>query len=393
MHTFSWILGLLLGAVWLHRLLDAAIGMPAIPDIARPEWDGAPSDASVTVIVPARNEQEHIEGALRSLLGLEYPRLEIIAVDDRSTDTTGRVMDRIAAEDGSGRLRVIHIEELPAGWLGKTHAMWLASQKAGGDWILFTDADVVFRPDALRRALRYVEQQKADHLVIFPTIEMRSAGERMMIAFFQALFTFGHRPWKVADPKTRDHMGVGAFNLLRRSAYQNIGTHEKLRLAVIDDMKLGELIKQNGFAQRNVFGTDLLSIHWAKGGMGVVHNLTKNMFALMLFRWPRAVGAAFLLGLFNLGPFLGLLLAHGWAKAGYGVATFVIFALYVGMSTKTKISPIYFLAHPISSVMFVFILLRSTFLTLWQGGVVWRGTKYPLEELRAGMLGGEFTPL
>ncbi len=392
MHTFAWILGLLLGAVWLHRLLDAAMGMPAIPDIARPEWDVAAEGVAVTVIVPARNEQEHVERTLRSLLALEYPRLEIIAVDDRSTDTTGAIMDRVAAQESGRRLQVIHVEDLPSGWLGKTHAMWLASQRAIGEWLLFTDADVVFRADALRRAMRYVEQQKADHLIVFPTLEMRSPGERMMIAFFQALFTFGHRPWKVADPKTRDHMGVGAFNLVRRSAYKSVGTYERLRLAVIDDMKLGELLKQNGFAQRNVFGTDLLSIHWAKGGMGVVHNLTKNMFALMLFRWPRAVAAAFLLGLLNLGPFLGLLLAPGWAKAGYGAATFAIFALYVGMSMKSKISPIYFLAHPVSTVMFVFILLRSTFLTLWQGGVVWRGTKYPLEELRAGMPSGGFTP-
>jgi hypothetical protein len=165
-----------------------------------------------------------------------------------------------------------------------------------------------------------------------------------------------------------------------------------LRLAVIDDMKLGEAIKENGLAQRVVFGKDLLSIHWAKGGMGVVRNLTKNMFALMLFRWPRALGAAFLLGLLNLGPFVGLIAAHGWAKLGYAVATFVIFALYVGMSIKSKISPIYFLAHPISTLAFVFILLRSTFLTLWHGGVIWRGTKYPLDELRAGMPGGNSTP-
>ena len=392
MHTFAWILGLLLGAVWLHRLIDAGLGMPTITDIARSEWDAPASGASVAVVVPARNEQEHIEATLRSLLALEYPNLQIVAVNDRSTDSTGEIMDRVASQQTGSRLRVMHVDELPAGWLGKTHAMWLAAQQYESDWVLFTDADVVFRPDALRRAMLYVEREKADHLIVFPTLELKSPGERMMVAFFQALFTFGHRPWKVADPDARDHMGVGAFNLVRRSAYQKVGTYERLRLAVIDDMKLGEAIKDNGLAQRVVFGKDLLSIHWAKGGMGVVRNLTKNMFALMLFRWPRALAAAFLLGLLNLGPFVGLLAAHGWAKLGYAVATFVIFALYVGMSLKSKISPIYFLAHPVSTVAFVFILLRSTFLTLWHGGVIWRGTKYPLEELRAGMAGGDSTP-
>ena len=391
MHIFAWILGLLLGAVWLHRLIDAGLGMPTIADIARPEWDGT-AGASVTLVVPARNEQEHVEATLRSLLALDYPNLQIIAVNDRSTDSTGAIMDRVFAQQQGSRLRVLHVEELPAGWLGKTHAMWLAAQQADSDWVLFTDADVVFRSDALRRAMRYVEGEKADHLIVFPTMELKSPGERMMVAFFQALFTFGHRPWKVADPDARDHMGVGAFNLVRRSAYVQVGTYEKLRLAVIDDMKLGEAIKEKGFAQRVVFGKDLLSIHWAKGGMGVVRNLTKNMFALMLFRWQRAVGAAFLLGLLNLGPFVGVVLAQGWARLGYAVATLVILTLYIGMSTKSKISPIYFFAHPISTLAFVFILLRSTFLTLWHGGVIWRGTKYPLEELRAGMPGGDSTP-
>jgi len=392
MHLFAWILGVLLGAVWLHRLVDAALGMPSIADIADARWDAPGGGGSVTVVVPARNEQEHIEATLRSLLALQYRDRQIVAVDDRSTDATGQIMDRVAAEQQGTSLRILHVDALPPGWLGKTHAMWLAAQQTRSDWILFTDADVVFRPDALRRALAYVQDVKADHLIVFPTLELRSPGERMMVAFFQALFTFGHRPWKVADPNARDHMGVGAFNLVRRSAYEKVGTYEKLRLAVIDDMKLGEAVKDAGFAQRVAFGKDLLSIHWAKGGMGVVRNLTKNMFALMLFRWPRALGAAFLLGLLNLGPFVGLLAAPGWAKAGYATAVFVIFALYVGMSLKSKISPIYFLAHPISTLAFVFILLRSTFLTLWHGGVVWRGTKYPLEELRAGMPGGNSTP-
>ncbi len=392
MHTFAWILGLLLGAVWLHRLVDAAVGMPTITDIEGAEWDAAAGSASVAVVVPARNEQEHIEATLRSLLALDYPNLQVIAVNDRSTDATGEIMDRVAAEQPGSRLRVLNVEELPSGWLGKTQAMWLAARQCASDWILFTDADVVFRTDALRRAMLYVEKERADHLIVFPTLELKSPGERMMVAFFQALFTFGHRPWKVADPDARDHMGVGAFNLVRRSAYEKVGTYEKLRLAVIDDMKLGEAIKDAGLAQRVVFGKDLLSIHWAKGGMGVVRNLTKNMFALMLFRWPRALGAAFLLGLLNLGPFVGVIAAHGWAKAGYAAATAVIFLLYLGMSLKSKISPIYFFAHPISTLAFVFILLRSTFLTLWHGGVIWRGTKYPLEELRAGMPGGDSTP-
>ena len=141
-------------------------------------------------------------------------------------------------------------------------------QQATGDWLLFTDADVLFKPDSLRRALAYAEAVPADHVVLFPRMIMKRPGEYMMIAFFQTMFMFGHRPWKVADPSTDDHMGVGAFNLVRRSVYDAVGTYAALRMEVLDDMKLGKVVKKAGFAQRNVFGGDLISIRWAQGRDG-----------------------------------------------------------------------------------------------------------------------------
>ena len=386
---FWWILSAVLGVVWLDRLIDAARGIPRIADITQPQWDRHWKQGSaprVTVVVPARNEEEHVEAALRSLLALDYPDYEVIAVNDRSTDRTGEILEGIAAKDASGRLRVMHVRELPAGWLGKTHAMWTAAERATGDWILFTDADVIFHRDALRRAIAYAEATPADHLVVFPTHIFHSVGERMMVAFFQTLFIFGHRAWKVQDPDAKDHVGIGAFNLVRRPVYQAIGTYSALRLQVVDDMKLGELVKQHRYAQRTAFGPGLVRVRWAHGAMGVVDNLTKNVFAVMLFRWYRALGAAFLLAVLNLGPFLGVLLAPGWARLGFAVATAVIALMYVGMWLHAReIWPVVFFLHPVSTVLYVYILLRSTFLTLWRGGVVWRGTKYPLHELRKGM--------
>ncbi len=155
---------------------------------------------------------------------------------------------------------------------------------------------------------------------------MKRPGEYMMIAFFQTMFMFGHRPWKVADPSTDDHMGVGAFNLVRRRVYDAVGTYEALRMEVLDDMKLGKVVKKAGFAQRNVFGGDLISIRWAKGAMGVVNNLTKNFFAVLSFQWWRTVISAFGLAFLNYGPFLGLFLAHGWARVPYAVALGSMFA-------------------------------------------------------------------
>ncbi len=387
MNYFHWIAGCTLGLAWVWRLVDATLGVPTIADISRPEWDRRPAgNPRVSIIVPARNEGADIAATLTQLLALDYDNYEVIAVDDRSSDRTGEIMGEIAAAAAPGRLKVIRISDLPPGWMGKPHAMWSAGNQATGDWLLFTDADVLFKPDALRRALAYAESERADHLVLFPRMIMKSLGEKMMIAFFQTLFVFGHRPWKVADPKTKDHMGVGAFNLVRRQVYEAVGTYAALRFEVLDDMKLGKVVKTAGYAQRNVFGADLISIRWAKGSMGVVDNLTKNFFALMSFQWPRALASCFALAFLNLMPFVGVFLAHGWPRLGYAVALFSMFAIYVGMSTQSDIPPYYFLMHPVSTALFVYTMLRSTFLTLGKGGITWRGTFYPLKELRSGMV-------
>jgi glycosyltransferase involved in cell wall biosynthesis len=365
--------------------------MPRVANIARPEWDRRPATPSgeprVSIVVPARNEEEHIRETLARLLALDYSNYEIIAVNDRSTDHTGQIMDEIAASSRAhGLLQAIHISELPSGWLGKTHAMWTAGQQATGDWLLFTDADVLFKPDSLRRAVAYAEAERAGHVVLFPRMIMKGWGEKMMIAFFQALFVFGHRPWKVADPKAPDHMGVGAFNLVRRPVYDAAGTYRALRMEVVDDMKLGKVIKNAGFAQRNVSGDDLISLHWAKGAFGIVDNLTKNFFAVLSFQWPRTVACIVGLGFLNLGPFLGIWLAHGWARVPYAIALGSLFAIYCGMSARSAVPPYYFFLHPVSTSLFMYTLTRSMFHTLWNGGIVWRGTKYPLEELRKGLV-------
>jgi glycosyltransferase involved in cell wall biosynthesis len=393
--TFQWAAGGILALAWFSRIVEAAIGMPRVADIARPEWDRRPpvpnGEPRVSIIVPARNEEEHIRETLTHLLALDYSNCEIIAVNDRSTDRTGPIMDEVATADaGEGaratRLEVIHVSELPAGWLGKTHAMWTAGLQATGDWLLFTDADVLFKPDALRRALAYAEAESADHVVLFPRMITKGPGEIMMIAFFQVLFVFGHRPWRVADPKARDHMGVGAFNMVRRSVYEAVGTYRTLRMDVLDDMKLGKVVKNAGYAQRNVYGEDLISLRWAKGAFGMVDNLTKNFFAVLSFQWWRTVATIVGLGFLNLGPFLGVFLAHGWARFPYAIALGSLFAIYWGMSLRSPIPPQYFFLHPVATVLFMHILLRSMIHALWNDGIVWRGTRYPLDELRKGMV-------
>lgn len=381
---FYWISGIALALIWLVPVIDTALHLHLIDHITEPEWDPPESAKlpSLAIVVPARNEAADIEAALRSLLALDYPQLEVIAVNDRSTDATGEIMDRIAGEPGSTRLRVLHVRELPPRWLGKTHAMWLGAQQTVSEWILFTDADCVFRSDAMRRAMFYVVKNSLDHLVLMPTIHMHTLGEQMMVSFPQVAAGFVLRFWKVRDPRTRDHIGAGAFNLVRRAAYAKVGTFEALRLEVVDDLKLGETLKRAGFRQDVVFGRDLVSLRWIQGAMGLVRNLEKNMFAFLQFRFSLVLAACFLLLFLNVWPFVGLFLAPAWARAGFAFAVAMIAVRYYQGSAFTGVPGILFLANPISAILTGVAIVGSAFAAIRDGGITWRGTKYSLKELR-----------
>ena len=386
--VFAWALALL----WVVHLLEAARGMPKIEEITRKEWNVPPEwiiscatnrvTPSITIVVPARNEAHTIEPALRSLRKLDYSNYEIVVVDDRSDDGTGEVIRRVAAENDGVPVRVISVRELPPGWLGKTHAMRAGAREGKGEWVLFTDADVVFRPDSVRRAIAYAEKQEADHLVLFPTMLTYTGGERMMTSLFQVLIGFGHRPWKVADPDARDYIGVGAFNMIRRSVYEKIGTYERLRMSIMDDMDLGRLVKKCRYHQRCAFGKNLVRIHWAQGAIGIVRNVTKNFFAYMRFNPWIAFASAFALLLVNVWPFVGFFFSGDWATIGYIVSLVCILAIHAGMSPKSGIGPWYFFTHPISTSLFAYAVVLSAVTTLRKGGVEWRGTLYSLKELK-----------
>lgn len=377
--------GLVLGFDWLRRSFATVIGMRKLVDVSTPAWDqGVPDTLSkVSVVVPARNEVDSIEQCLRSLLNQDYPNLEICAVDDRSTDATGRIMDRLRGES-PGKLQVIHVKGLPARWLGKTHAMWKGASETLAEWILFTDGDITFRSDALRRAICYAELTSCDHLVILPTMVMRGFGERMMLGFFGFASSLMLRFWKVRDPKSRDAMGVGAFNLIRRSTYESLGTYEALRMEVIDDLKLGESVKGHGFVQDCVRGPGLVCVRWAEGAFGVVRNLQKNLFSLFRFSWLLVALAALGGLIYCLGPWIGLIFAPGIAKVGFALAALSIVLLYGSVAEQFGVAPWLVLTQPLAALMFVFSLVNSAFSAYVHGGVLWRGTVYSVDQIQAG---------
>ena len=381
--------GWLVALLWATRASAWLRGISRLPDLLE---QGPPAArGSLSVIVPARNEGPGVASGLRSLLASKGVDLEVIAVDDRSTDETGMAMDALEQEPRAARVRYVvkHVDELPAGWLGKPYAMARGTALATGEWLLFTDADVVFAEDTLARALAWLEREGADHLLVVPTVMARSAGEAMMLPFLHVLSIWGPRLWRVADPRSRDAIGVGAFNLMQRSTYEAVGGWERLRMEVIEDLRMGYLIKQAGFASRVVTGHNLVRIRWAHGAWGVVDNLTKNVFAAFRYRIGLIVAGTVATAITCLLPFVGLVLGLGWDRAWLWpslVSLAALAALYwryrefadpSGAATMLRLA-----AFPAAALVFIYAMVRSTVLTLMRGGVVWRGTFYPLRELR-----------
>jgi glycosyltransferase involved in cell wall biosynthesis len=368
----------LVALTWLYRVASGVRGLPTIQNLLLPAFDADPAgEPSITVIVPARNEADGVSACLGSLLAQDYRNLKIIAVDDRSTDSTGAIMDSLACE----RLRVLHIAELPPEWVGKTHAMARAAGIAASDFLLFTDADILFRPDTIRRALVSAVATHADHLVVAPTTIIRRWDEAALLAFFQMFGLWAARPWKVSDPKAlRDAIGIGAFNLLRTSAYREIGGFEALRMEIVEDLGIAQRIKSAGLAQRFVFGRGLVSVHWAAGVNGIVNVMTKNIFSAFRFHISLLLAGCAWLTLFCVLPFLAVWSAPFTIPAGVIIAC--IGLSYVLLSPLSGLSAWNALLAPFAAALFIYALLRSMVVTVAQGGVRWRGTFYPLAELR-----------
>jgi cellulose synthase/poly-beta-1,6-N-acetylglucosamine synthase-like glycosyltransferase len=221
----------------------------------------------LSIVVAACNEEEKLAPAFRSLMAQEYPGdLQIVAVNDRSTDSTPALLDQLAREAPPGAtVLVLHLDTLPPGWLGKTHALYQGAHRATGTWILFTDADVVFGPDALSRAINLAERDKLDHLVAFFGLDLRGFLENVFGLAFSLFFFLRFRPWHVRNPRRKEYLGIGGFNLIRRSSYETIGTHRAIALEVADDMELGHRVKVAGLASDVVGAKDLVQVVGRKG--------------------------------------------------------------------------------------------------------------------------------
>jgi cellulose synthase/poly-beta-1,6-N-acetylglucosamine synthase-like glycosyltransferase len=370
-----------LALLWLFRISDAIRYLPHVALLTGFGWDIEPEGTPrLTVVVPARNEAEKIAATLDALMLADYAGLQVVAVDDRSTDATGTIMEAYALEYGN-RLRVLHIEDLPDGWLGKVFALSVATDQSEGEYVLYTDADVVFSPSILRRAVAYAQAVQADHLVVMPTMQVKSRGEGIVLGFFQIFGLWASRPWKVEDPGARrDVIGVGAFNLVRRTALEELGGWGPQRLAIVEDITLGRRMKAAGMRQRVAFAPGLVLVHWAKGARGLVRGMTKNLFSAFNFEIPFLLFACAWVSVFFLLPLLGLLWWNTLTPALLVLAS--IGAAYRTMGELSEIDARYAWLYPLGAAAFVLAMLRSMLVVTWQRGVMWRGTFYELRDLR-----------
>jgi hypothetical protein len=376
---------------WIATFVEAAVGVPSMPNLADVEPLAGTNCPRVSILFAARDEAEKLPAALATLLALDYPNFEVIAVNDRSEDATKQILEAAAAKDP--RLKVVHITELPPGWLGKTHGLKTAFEHSNGDWIVFTDADVKFSRDLLRRAVALAVSEKIDHLPLLAFSETTTFGERILMSFFAMGFAVGTKPWRKSKPGSHFYTGVGAFQMVRRSAYVAMGEHKRLAMEVVDDIKLGKVMQDAGFRSQAAFCGKTVSVYWHHGVAAIVRGTEKNFFASA--QYNLAVAAMQLLSLLAgielpwFASIFALTWEHGPARSVTLALASIAIAIPVLMETAVavafEISPLYALTQPIGGLLLGWMLMRSTYMTLKNDGITWRGTFYPLDELRRGM--------
>ena len=338
---------------------------------------------TVSVVIPARNEARHIATALRSVLDQHYPALEVIVVNDRSTDATGEIL----ATFDDPRLQVITLEQLPDGWLGKNHALETGAGQAQGEILLFTDADVILAPTAIGRAVKHLDEYHRDHLAVIPDTLMPTTWLALMAATFGFYFSLFFKPWRAADPDSRSYIGIGAFNMIRRGVFQQAGGMAPLKLRPDDDVMLGKLLKRHGARQECVFGRDLVSVEWYSSTREMIDGLMKNSFAGLDYRLWRVGWSSLALLVLFVWPYPAVLLTDGPARGLNLIIVLILIGLFWHSAHRVGQFRRWFgVGLPVTTLLMIYIVCRSTWLTLRNDGIDWRGHHYPLAELRRNRL-------
>jgi len=368
------IITFLTAGYWMLVALDTVAGMRSVKILVPEKFREDIHYPKVSIIMTAKDEESTIARSLRTLKGLDYPDYEVIVVNDRSTD---RTLEEILSVRPEGmELKVITIDELPDGWVGKNHACYRGYRESSGEILLFTDADVEYNPASLRTAIYYFQDQKADHLAVSPVIYGESFLLRLFVQYFLYSFLIYFRPWAGG-------MGVGAFNMFRREAYERIGTHKVISLRPDEDLQLGRLVKRRGLNQKFASGKKLMSVQWYTSLRQAMRGIEKNAFAGLQYNILIAIGAISGQLLFFVFPFIAVIILQGWMQISYIVILMLMVSVYISHISVFSNSRKYdVLFLPLSAVLFIFVVSRALVKTIFHRGIYWRGTFYSLQDLR-----------
>ncbi|HEX8889306.1 MAG TPA: glycosyltransferase family 2 protein [Pyrinomonadaceae bacterium] len=339
----------------------------------------------VSILVPARNEEGRVlSDCIHSLLAQEYGRFEIIAVNDRSTDATGAILQSSAKTDE--RLRVIEGRELPAGWLGKPYAMQQALDAARGEWVLATDADMIFDKAALRTAIAYTLEHQVDALTFIPLFEAHSFWERVMIPAWSWAMLVYILFSRAGSPRSRAGVGIGGFFLIRRAALERVGGYQKLRDEVMEDVRLADMLKSSGARVAFEYATALVRTRMYTNWREMWECSTKNWFSGMKFSISLALSSIFSMYIGAVAPPLIALGCVLFLAAGANTSLWLLFfpliSIWVievfilgAVSRRFKIPVVYALSSPLALALLYTTLLDSTIKIVSGKGVTWKGRK------------------
>lgn len=337
--------------------------------------DGSP--AFVSILIPARNEAGRIGKCLESLAAQTYSAFEVVVLDDCSEDETAAVVRAF-----SGRipgLRVIDGAPLPLGWIGKPHACAQLAAAARGEWLLFTDADVEFAPDAIARGLHLAIANRADLLTALPRQETPTRAE----AFFLPLLYFavvGFLPmfWMAVIAWSRLAAASGQFMLFRREAYDAVGGHDRVRADIVEDVALGRAIRKARKRLVIVNGVSIARCRMYASWREIVEGFSKNAFAGLGGSVATLVATSVVVVSIFVVPPIGLIGALGagydWRWFALETALAAVIRLLLALAFRQPLWSI--LLHPAAMCAALWIAFRSFWLTRFGGGVRWRGRTY-----------------
>jgi glycosyltransferase involved in cell wall biosynthesis len=334
---------------------------------------------SIAIIIAVRNEEDNLEQALQSVCNIAYPNYKITVVNDRSTDGTQRILDSLLIK--YPQLCLEKIDELPKNWLGKNYALYTGYLKSDEDWLLFTDADVLFDKESISKAISYVVANQVDHLAIFPEVNSRSKLLNSVLQTFAIMLDIKVKPWEVSNKKSKSSIGIGAFNLIKRSVYDAIGTHKVIKMRPDDDLKLGEKVKIAGFKQDVLYGLGQISLEWYTSVSEFINGLMKNTFSVFNYNIINAIVGGLTAFLIFCTPIpLGLIFGTNTDRLICIIILVFQWALFHFRPIKNKWWD--FLLLPFAGALMTFIIFKSTFLTLLNKGIYWRDSFYSLKDLK-----------